>query len=182
MNTTPNKDLSLVVRAAAFAAHRHGHQKRKGKDKLPYITHPLEVARILIEEAGEDDPVVIAAAILHDTVEDAGVTVAELTERFGSDVAAVVLELTDDKLLPKEERKRLQIVNAPGKSVRAAKVKMADKIANLRDVANDPPTDWDEARKCKYFDWSRKVVSALPKVSPRLAAIFEETYARIPAL
>ena len=181
MNTTPNKDLSLVVRAAAFAAHRHGHQKRKGKDKLPYITHPLEVARILIEEAGEDDPVVIAAAILHDTVEDAGVTVAELIERFGSDVAAVVLELTDDKLLPKEERKRLQIVNAPGKSVRAAKVKMADKIANLRDVANDPPTDWDQARKRRYFEWSREVVSALPNVSPRLAAIFEETYARTPA-
>jgi guanosine-3',5'-bis(diphosphate) 3'-pyrophosphohydrolase len=182
MNTTPNQDLSLVVRAAAFAAHRHGHQKRKGKDKLPYITHPLEVARILIEEAGEDDPAVIAAAILHDTVEDAGVTVAELTERFGGDVAAVVLELTDDKLLPKEERKRLQIVNARGKSVRAAKVKMADKIANLRDVANDPPTDWDEARKRKNFDWSHEVVSALPNVSPRLAAIFEETYARIPAL
>ena len=79
MNTTPIKDLSLVVRAAAFAAHRHGDQKRKGELKLPYITHPLEVARILIEEAGEDDPVVIAAAILHDTVEDAGVTVAELT-------------------------------------------------------------------------------------------------------
>ena len=97
-------------------------------------------------------------------------------------MAAVVKELTDDKLLPKEERKRLQIVNAPGKSVRAAKVKMADKIANLRDVANDPPTDWDIARKRRYFEWSREVVSALPKVSPRLATLFEEAHARIPAL
>lgn len=182
MNTTPTKDLLLVVRAAAFAAHRHGHQKRKGKDELPYITHPLEVARILIEEAGEGDPVVIAAAILHDTVEDAGVTVLELTERFGSEVAAVVSELTDNKLLPKDERKRLQIVNAPGKSARAAKVKMADKIANLRDVANDPPTDWDLARRLQYFDWSNEVVSALPKVSPRLSALFEQAHAQAAAL
>ena len=91
----------------------------------------------------------IAAAILHDTVEDAGVALTELTEKFGADVAGVVDEVSDNKALEKEERKRLQIVHAPKRSARAAKVKMADKIANLRDVANDPPTDWDLARRQK---------------------------------
>lgn len=118
------------------------------------------------------------AALLHDTVEDTGVTREELAERFGVDVADLVMEVTDDKSLPKAERKRLQIVNAPKKSVRAQVIKLADKISNMRSILISPPVDWDDERKQQYFEWARQVIAGLTQPNPLLMAEFERTYQR----
>ena len=165
--------IQLILRASAFASAYHGGQYRKGNNALPYVTHPLEVSRILSEEGGIDDVEVLAAAILHDTIEDTAASREDISERFGERVCNIVLELTDDKRLEKQERKRMQVINAPGKSPGAAAVKLADKIANVRDITNSPP-DWSEERKAGYIAWSTEVVNALPPGHDKLRAVFAE--------
>ena len=118
------------------------------------------------------------AGFLHDTVEDTGVTPHELEERFGSDVARLVMEVTDDKSLPKETRKALQVENAPKKSPRAQTLKLADKISNLRSLLTSPPSDWSPARKRQYFEWAQQVVSGLTAPNGALKDEFDRTYAR----
>jgi GTP diphosphokinase / guanosine-3',5'-bis(diphosphate) 3'-diphosphatase len=165
-----------ILHAANFAARKHKGQQRKGADKAPYINHLLEVAEILSDTCGDDDLVLLLAALLHDTVEDAGVAREQLAAEFGNEVAEVVLEVTDDKSLPKAERKRLQVVHAPHKSARAKLLKIADKISNLRDLQNSPPPDWPVERRVEYFEWARAVVEGCRGGNPRLDALFDETY------
>ena len=136
-------ELKLVLRAAEFAADRHRSQRRKDVEASPYINHPLTVAAILAEEGDVTDATVLAAALLHDTVEDTQTSIAEVEQLFGREVASIVAEVTDDKSLEKAERKRLQVERAHSKSEGAKLVKLADKIANLRDIAACPPADWD---------------------------------------
>ena len=175
-----NESLLLVLRAASFSAEQHCRAKeiknrfRKGAESDPYINHPLAVARLLIEEGGVDDPDTLAAALLHDTMEDVPTPYGVLLDNFGAEVANIVRELTDDKALPKKERKRMQVVNAPHKSHKAAMIKIADKICNMRDIANSPPAGWDLARKQAYYDSGKNVVRALPKCNNKLEAVFEE--------
>jgi guanosine-3',5'-bis(diphosphate) 3'-pyrophosphohydrolase len=138
VNTTPSSQVGLLLRALAFAAHKHRDQRRKNKDASPYINHPIAAANAISNEGGIDDPVVLAAALLHDTIEDTDTTYDELVREFGKEIAAIVLEVTDDKSLPKDERKRLQIAHAARRSPKAKLVKLADKICNLRDVAVRP--------------------------------------------
>lgn len=140
-------NLALIIDALAFASLVHRDQRRKGAEASPYISHPITLARILVVEGGIEDPVVIAAALLHDTIEDCGVTRAELAGKFGVEVADVVTEVTDDKSLPKARRKDLQVEHAAHISARAKLVKLADKIANVRDIADHPPSDWSEGRR-----------------------------------
>lgn len=169
-------DLKLILRAAAFAADRHRTQRRKDVEASPYINHPLKVAAILAEEGGIADPHVLAAALLHDTVEDTETNIEEVHDRFGSEVAGIVAEVTDDKSLQKADRKRLQVERSGSKSNGAKLVKLADKIANLRDIANCPPAGWDQDRRRGYFDWSKKVIEGLRGVSPPLEAAFDRAY------
>jgi guanosine-3',5'-bis(diphosphate) 3'-pyrophosphohydrolase len=168
-----NPDLVLILDAAAFAADRHRSQRRKDAEATPYINHPLSLASILAREGGVDAAQVIAAALLHDTVEDTETTLAEIEARFGPDVAGMVAEVTDDKSLPKLERKRLQVARAAHKSPGARLVKLADKIANLRDLAGSPPADWDAARKAEYVRWAREVVAGLRGTNAALEAAFD---------
>jgi guanosine-3',5'-bis(diphosphate) 3'-pyrophosphohydrolase len=172
--------LPMLFSALAFAAEKHRDQKRKGEEASPYINHPIEVARILAAEGGVTDPIVLAAAILHDTVEDTTTTHAELIEHFGRAIADVVAEVTDDKTLPKSERKRLQIEHAPHLSDEAKRVKLADKIANIRDVAARPPQWWPLERRQQYFDWAKEVVDGLRGVDPALEAAFDVAFAKRP--
>jgi hypothetical protein len=165
-----------VLTAARFAAEKHAQQKRKGIAAEPYINHLLEVAQLVSSALTEPDTDQVIAALLHDTIEDAGVTVEELTVRFGPDVAHLVSELTDDKSLPKKERKRLQVENAPKKSVRAQTIKLADKISNLRSILSSPPADWSEQRKTAYFDWAKQVVDGISSPNPVLKKEFEKTF------
>ena len=165
-----------VLKAAHFAAKEHAGQRRKGAAAEPYINHLLEVAELVSSALAEPDTNLVIAALLHDTVEDAGVTKEELIEAFGSDVAALVMEVTDDKSLPKAERKRLQVVTASNKSVRAQGIKLADKISNLRSILASPPADWSVERKREYFEWAKRVVDGLSAPNQMLKAEFECLY------
>jgi (p)ppGpp synthase/HD superfamily hydrolase len=123
------------------------HQRRKGAAQEPYVTHLLEVAMLVAEATAGADPNLIVAALLHDTIKDQGVTREEIAAQFNDDVADLVVEVTDNKKLPKAERKQLQIKNAPKLTRRAKILKFADKISNLRSLATSPPADWPMQRR-----------------------------------
>ena len=164
-------DIVKIMRAADFAARKHVDQRRKGDGAEPYMNHLVEVASLAAEATVGDADVVIAA-LLHDTVEDQGVKIEEIADQFGPTVAGFVAEVTDDKSLPKQERKRLQIVNASHKSDGASVIKIADKTSNLRTIAKSPPP-WPLERKQAYLDWARDVVTGLPFKPTGLLAEFE---------
>lgn len=180
--TDDQNDLPLILKALEFASVKHRDQRRKDKEASPYINHPIALAAVLNREGAVSDPVVLAAAILHDTLEDTATTVEELRAEFGAKIAGIVAEVTDDKALKKEERKRLQIEHAGGISSEAKLVKLADKICNIRDVADHPPSRWDLTRRREYFDWAKAVVDRLRGTHPRLERLFEEAYARKPRI
>ena len=173
-------ELALLLKALAFAAHKHRDQRRKDAEASPYINHPIALADVLVNEGGVTDFEVLCAALLHDTVEDTATTHEELEDAFGERIARIVAEVTDDKTLPKAERKRLQIEHASRISRAAQLVKLADKLVNLRDVAERPPAKWDLARRREYFDWARQVVDGLRGTHPRLEAAFDAAYAKKP--
>ena len=172
--------ISRVLSAAAFAAEKHRNQRRKDKEASPYINHPISVAQLLACEAFEHGVPLLAAALLHDTVEDTNTTFKELEKHFGKLITGIVRELTDDKALPKRERKRLQVEHAANASQAAKLVKLADKICNLRDLNAAPPADWSLERKREYFDWAKQVVDQLRGSHPRLEQLFDAEYARRP--
>lgn len=166
--------MNRLISAIAFAAHKHRDQRRKDIPASPYINHPIALANVLANEGHVVDETVLIAAVLHDTLEDTDTTEDELVHAFGREIADIVLEVTDDKSLPKTERKRLQVVNAASISRGAKLVKLADKICNLRDIAASPPAGWSLERRQAYFDWARAVVDGMRGTHPVLEAIFDE--------
>ena len=183
MSTLPaTESRSLIVRALDFAAEKHRDQRRKDAEASPYINHPIALANVLVNEGGVTDPVVICAALLHDTVEDTETTFEELEEEFGKAIAGVVREVTDDPTLPRAERKAQQVEHAPHASHAARLVKLADKICNLRDMMGHPPDGWDLARRIEYFEWAKRVVDNIAGTHPGLEKGFELAYARVAEL
>ena len=174
---TEQQNLTLLFKAITFAAEKHKFQKRKGQDKTPYINHPLQVADLLIRVGGQTDVTLITAAILHDTVEDTDATMQDIENQFGKAVAVIVKEVTDDKSLPKEERKRLQVETAPYKSDLAKMLKLADKTCNVRDIVERPP-NWTKQRKLDYLTWAEQVVEGVRGVNQPLEALFDEWIAK----
>lgn len=166
--------VASILKALHFAATKHRDQRRKDVEASPYINHPIEVAELLARIGGVSDPVTLQAAVLHDTIEDTKTTPEELGEAFGPEVRRVVEEVTDDKRLPKAERKRLQIEHARHLSERAKQVKLADKISNVRAVTQTPPADWPLARRREYLDWTERVVVGLRGCSPSLEILYCE--------
>ncbi|EGD81675.1 HD domain-containing protein 3 [Salpingoeca rosetta] len=150
---------ALLLRTASFAAHAHRKQRRKDPEGTPYINHPIGVADLIANVGGEDDIVVLQAALLHDTVEDTDVTLEQLKDEFGPEVAQVVAEVSDDKGLNKHERKLQQIEHAASASRRGKLVKLADKLYNLRDLKRQLPKHWSVKRAQAYFGWSREVIN-----------------------
>jgi guanosine-3',5'-bis(diphosphate) 3'-pyrophosphohydrolase len=174
------KDCCLLIDALAFAALKHRDQRRKDPEASPYINHPIALSRVLSVEAGLHDAKLLAAAVLHDTLEDTQTTFEELRERFGKTVASIVREVSDDRSLPKEERKRLQIEHAQHLTHRARLVKFADKICNIRDIAANPPRDWTLQRRREYFDWGKAVIDRIRGTDRKLEKLFDEAYAGRP--
>lgn len=171
-------DIVLIARAWNFAAERHCGQRRKGEAQEPYVNHLAEVAELVaVATEGRDAPLV-AAAVLHDTVEDTATTGADIERLFGADVADLVAEVTDDKSLPKAERKAQQVHHAPHRSDRAKVLKLADKTSNLRALASSPPAGWSAARRAEYIDWAERVVAGLRGTNPWLEARFDEAATR----
>jgi (p)ppGpp synthase/HD superfamily hydrolase len=168
--------VQRILAAAQFAAEKHAHQKRKGAAQEPYINHLIEVAHLIAGSSDTLDADLVMAGLLHDTVEDTAVTPEELAQRFGTDVASLVAEVTDDKSLSKEARKALQVKNAHKKSPRAQTLKLADKISNLRSILTSPPADWNLERRRQYFDWAKQVVDGLTAPNSFLKAEFDRVY------
>jgi len=166
-------DINLLLAALKFAALKHRDQRRKDQGATPYINHPIEVAETLWFQGGVRDMVTIVGALLHDTLEDTNATDEEIRQQFGEQVLTLVQEVTDDKSLPKLERKRLQIEHAPHQSTRAKQVKLADKICNVIDIINSPPHNWSLKRCQEYIDWSKQVVAGLRGVNPALEACYD---------
>lgn len=167
-------DLSKLLEAAQFAVRKHHGQNRKGADSEPYIVHPLGVANILTNVGKITDYDILIAAVLHDTIEDTKTTKEEIIELFGEKVCGYVLEVTDDKNLPKAERKRKQIEHAPYLSDGAKQIKLADKISNITDVIKNPAVGWSVERKLEYISWGEKVVEGLRGVNADLENYFDE--------
>jgi len=170
-----NSDLNLLIKAMSFAAHKHKDQRRKDKEASPYINHPIGLAEVLVNVGDVTDINTICAALLHDTVEDTETTTEELTENFGAEISDIVMEVTDDKSLSREERKQAQIDHAMHLSKQARAVKLADKICNLGDVSESPP-DWPLERRQQYFDWARNVIDELRGEWSELEAEFDRRY------
>jgi guanosine-3',5'-bis(diphosphate) 3'-pyrophosphohydrolase len=166
-------DNAALLRALHFAADKHRDHRRKDPDASPYINHPIEVAETLARVGGVSDIEVLQAAILHDTIEDTDTTGDEIEVHFGPGVRGLVEEVSDDKGLSKQERKRLQIEHAPGISSRAKLVKLADKICNVRDVSRAAPAKWSLERRSEYLAWSRAVVSGCRGVNDALEQEFD---------
>ena len=165
-------DIAKILDAASFAAEKHKDQTRKGNGQ-PYINHPIEVAKLLTDVGGIADTDMIVAGLLHDTVEDTDTTFDELEEKFGSRAAGFVRELTDDKSLPKAERKRLQVEHAPHMTREAKQIKIADKISNITDITHNPPAGWSTERRREYIEWGERVVAGLRGVNAKLEQHFD---------
>lgn len=172
------RELTLVAEALAFATKAHEGQKRKGEAGIPYITHPIAVADILWK-AGVRSPIVLAAALLHDTVEDCGVTYGQLVAVFGPKVADTVMEVTDTPGLKGKERKDAQVAKAPRMSEGAKLVKLADKTANLTDIMDHPP-GWPPKVMRGYALSAERVALAIGSgVNPVLYGAFAGALARV---
>lgn len=167
--------INHFILALAFAAEKHQHQRRKDAKITPYINHPIALVNVLVNEGGVLSWDVLCAALLHDVIEDTETTEKELVEHFGKKIAAIVMELADDKALPKAERKLRQVQHAPAASHEAKLVKLADKICNLRDILTNPPSGWDLSRKQDYFAWSYAVVAGVRGANPKLEKVFDMT-------
>lgn len=176
---SPPDSTATVLRAAVFAAGVHAGHRRKGAAQEPYVNHVLEVALILATHGAPLSAVL--GGLLHDVVEDSTedsvpTTLSDLEAEFGPEIAGIIAEVSDDKTLPKETRKALQIRRASESSDAAKQVKLADKISNLRSIMSSPPAGWDHARRLEYLGWAGRVAAGLKGVNAALDAVFETTY------
>lgn len=197
MNTVIST-IELFGVACKFAAEKHRTQVRKNERNTPYFSHPshcaLLVQHILAksqfawygefieDETGEFDKNVIVACLLHDTVEDTDTTYQELVDTFGRKIADIVMECTDDKSLPKVERKKLQIEHAKTASLEAKLVKMADKYSNLSDLLTNPPTTWSKDVIVGYWNWSFAVVSRMRGTNAIFDSLFDDLFEKANAI
>lgn len=124
----------MIGEAAVFAEKAHRGVFRKGTD-IPYITHPMEAA--VIVSAFTDDDEMIAAALLHDVMEDAGVTTEELEAAFGHRVAMLVMDESEDKRRTWQERKSDTVRHLHGASMEIKILALGDKLSNMRSTARD---------------------------------------------
>lgn len=165
-------DITLILKALHFAAIKHRTQHRRDGE-TPYINHPIEVAEVLGTEGNVRDAELLAAALLHDTLEDTETTAEEIQTLFGAQILAWVEEVSDDKTLSKHERKRLQIVHSQASSVGAKQIKISDKICNVRDLTQRPPLDWSLERKVQYLQWCDAVMVGLRGCNPLLDSFYD---------
>lgn len=170
--------LHPLMEALLFSAHEH--RKTRRKDQItPYINHPLAVVYKLIEHGIRDEQLLCAAA-MHDLIENEHTDPAEIEARFGPDVLEIVLEVTDNQLLSKSDRRRLQVDKSHALSGRAKLLKMADKICNMSDLLNNPPPGWDVRLIRSYAEWSAECMSGYRTGEcPTLEKEFDDTVSAV---
>ncbi len=167
--------MKREIDAILFAAESHSGQLRKDGN-TPYVNHPLEVMHLLAHTGNVSDEDILVAAVLHDVIEDTTVTAKEIADRFGERVSKIVVELTDDKSLSKEERKRHQLTGATKLSPDARLVRISDKICNVYDILYAPPRDWSVARRLDYLEWSKAVIGKIRGTNEALEKRFDELF------
>ena len=172
---TSEIQFDIILEAINFATIKHHGQVRKDEHASPYITHPVSVAKAIWQIGGVRDLATLAAAILHDTIEDTDTTETEIRENFGEEISKIVLEVTDDKSLNKMERKRRQVLHAPELSQAAKLIKLGDKLINCRDILHSPPKSWDVDRRKEYIQWAADVVFEIRGANKTLENSFDET-------
>lgn len=150
-----------LISVVAYAASKHTTQRRKNVAKTPFIEHPIRVAEQLVTIGNVQDYEILAAALLHDTVEDTDATLEEIEQMFGVSIARYVQEVTDDKSLPCAERKRLQIAHASLLTPGAKLIKLSDKLHNMGSLLDEIPVGWTVLRVQGYMVWGRAVVNAM---------------------
>jgi guanosine-3',5'-bis(diphosphate) 3'-pyrophosphohydrolase len=168
------ENMGLLLEALSFSAHKHRNQRRKNTEKSPYINHPIDVTYLLWRVGNVREVTVLLAAILHDTIEDTETSPEEISKLFGEDVLSLVLEVTDDKNLPKQKRKQLQVETASHKSMGAKLIILADKCSNVREMVMSPPEDWSLDRRREYLWWTERVVAGLRGTNPALEKYYDE--------
>ncbi|MDF3127868.1 HD domain-containing protein [Kiritimatiellaeota bacterium B1221] len=166
-------ELMEDLPAFALAAHWHKGQTRKGRQKEPFVQHPIRVAEILIRH-GITQTELISAALLHDVLEDTDCPPSEIRTRFGSEVSGWVQEVTDRKTLLKSQRKQMQVERAALLSPGAKLIRLADKIDNVESLFNDPPANWSWQRQREYAAWANRVVKNLGPVHSAMEARYHE--------
>lgn len=170
-------DIAVILAALKFSAQKHRDQRRKDAVQTPYINHPIEVADLLWRVGNVHDLRALVAALLHDIIEDTETSPGEIERSFGGEVLSLVLEVSDDKRLPKAIRKSLQIRHAPNLSLHAKAIKLADKICNTLDITHSPPHDWPVERRLEYLDWTEKVVAGLRGGNAALESFYDRVLA-----
>lgn len=177
-----NDETGLLIKAVNLSANRHRSQRRKDKEGSAYVNHPVQVMELLWQVGGVRDSEVLIAALLHDTIEDTvkpnskgkELLEQEIRDLFGQSVLDLVLEVTDDKRLNKDERKLHQEKHAQFLSPRAKLIKLADKTCNVRDIAEHPPQFWCSGRKVEYLDWAESVVKNMGSVNQAMEDNFHK--------
>ena len=165
-------DMALLTRAALTAAEAHKGQTRKGGE-VPYVNHVIEVAHLVAEAGGT--PEMVAAALLHDTVEDTEATEATIAATFGPCIATLVAGLTDApdwKGLDRPERKRRQARHMATAPRAIRRIKIADQTSNVRDVGR-LPAGWEPAEARAYIAGAAQVVEACRGADAALEALFD---------
>ena len=168
-------DVIRLTEAYNFSARFHIDQRRKGIKAEPYINHLTEVAHLVAWATDGNDPNLVCAAVLHDTIEDTTAKYSDVLAAFGKEIADLVREVTDDKSIDKSDRKRLQVEHAGQISQRARIIKIADKTSNLRSIQHSPP-DWPFDRKRRYFAWAKAVVNAARGCNDQVENAFDVEY------
>ncbi len=167
----------ILFAAAAFAARAHRHQFRKD-NVTPYVSHAFRVCLIARHVFGIGDPMVLAAALLHDTIEDTTTDYDDLAEEFGADVADWVSALTKEMRLPEAERERVYHAALSAAPWPVYACKLADIYDNLADSASLGPE-----QRAKTIARSRAYLRVLkPGECPETTAAFALTEAKLIAV
>lgn len=165
-----------LLEALRCAADWHRNDRRKGPAAAPYINHPIVVAEQLAAQGLGEDVELLMAAVLHDVIEDTEATFEEVSRAFGSRVANIVQEVSDDKSLEKEVRRKRVVDTIGGKSREARLIKLSDLVANVHDIVDHPP-QWSLERKLNYLGWAERVAAAVAGTHAGLEAQLVEKIA-----
>ena len=164
---------ALIDKAKAFRAGKSSLTKPQAEVGAACVANAEDLVRVLSEEAGETDTLLLASAVLHDILHTTETHEAELASVFGSEIAFIVAEVTDHPRFSPVTRKALRMRSAPHLSRKARLIKLAEVIESIRMLASPmSPKAWSDQHKLEYFDWAERLVLAMGKTSPTLQAVF----------
>jgi (p)ppGpp synthase/HD superfamily hydrolase len=167
----------IIQKAKNLAAERHAHLHMYNAARSPAIIHIAEVAGFVEQYGGDEE--MIAAAWLHDIVEDTDTTLRHIEEWFSPVISSLVEGLTDPPhfaRLPLEKRKPMQAERLKTKDDRIKRIKICDQLSNTLRIINDPPTDWNESKQFLYIRGAKGIAEICRGICPELDNKFDEAY------